>query len=157
VQKITTFLTYEDKAEEAVNFYTSIFKNSKISSIERYAPEVPGMGGKVLSASFRLAGQEFIALDGGPHFKFTDGISLFVSCEDQREVDEYWEKLSAGGEKGQCGWLKDKFGVSWQVIPTALGELITKAEGAKKMAVINAMLKMTKIEIRDLQKAYDEN
>jgi predicted 3-demethylubiquinone-9 3-methyltransferase (glyoxalase superfamily) len=155
MQRITTYLTYESQAEEAVKMYTAIFKNSKINHMEYYGDEVPGMGGKVLNADFELDGQRFLALDGGPHFKFEQGFSLYVECKDQAEVDYYWEKLSEGGEKQPCGWLKDKFGVSWQVIPTALGELITKAEGERKMAVINAMLKMSKIEIQPLQDAFD--
>lgn len=158
MQKITTYLTFEDKAEEAVKLYTSIFKNSKFHSIERYTDQVPGMEGKVFNASFELDGQQFMALDGGPHFKFSEGFSLFITCNSQEEVDYYWEKLGAGSsDSGQCGWLKDKFGVSWQIIPTALGELITKAEGPKKAAVIAAMLKMKKIVVKDLQEAYDQN
>ena len=121
MSKITPFLTFNDQAEEAVNLYVSLFKNSKILSINRFGEGAPMPAGTVMTVSFVLDGQEFTALNGGPHFTFTDGFSLFVNCETQAEVDELWEKLSAGGEKGQCGWLKDKFGVSWQIIPSALG------------------------------------
>src|SRR5689334_20122535 len=123
-RKITTFLTFDNKAEEAVKFYVSIFRNSKILSITHYGEAGPGPEGAMLSAEFQLAGQPFMALNGGPHFTFTDGISLYVDCETQAEVDELWERLSKGGEKGRCGWLKDKFGVSWQVIPSALPEML---------------------------------
>jgi predicted 3-demethylubiquinone-9 3-methyltransferase (glyoxalase superfamily) len=152
MHKITTFLTYNNQAEEAVNFYVSIFKNSKITGINRQ-----GEDGPVISATFVLEGQEYIALNGGPHFTFTDGISLFVNCETQAEVDELWEKLTAaGGEPGPCGWLKDKFGVSWQIIPTALGQLMGDKDPRKAQAVMQAMLKMSKIDIAGLQRAYEQ-
>ena len=151
MQKITTFLMFNNQTEEAVNFYVSIFKNSKILSMNR-----AGEGGPVMGASFVLEGQEFSAFNGGPHFTFSDGISLFVSCETQKQVDDLWEKLSAGGEKGQCGWLKDKFGVSWQIVPTALGQLLGDKDPKKSQNVMQAMLKMTKIDIAELKRAYDQ-
>ncbi len=156
MQKITTFLTYNNQAEEAVNFYVSIFRNSKIVSINRYGEGGPMPAGTVMGASFMLEGQEFTALNGGPDFTFTDGISLFVSCETQEEVDELWEKLSEGGEKGPCGWLKDKFGVSWQIIPTALGQLLGDKDPRKAQNVMQAMLQMTKIDIAALRRAYEQ-
>lgn len=145
-QKITIFLTYDNQAEEAAKLYTSVFKDAKITWT------TPGPDGKVMWVSFEIDGQVFYALNGGPHFKFTDGISLFVHCESQEEVDEFWEKLTAnGGEPGQCGWLKDKFGVSWQIIPKQLSELLSKDKSGK---VMQAMLKMKKIEIKKLEEAY---
>jgi predicted 3-demethylubiquinone-9 3-methyltransferase (glyoxalase superfamily) len=153
---ITTFLTFDNQAEEAVNFYVSIFRNSKIVSMNRYGEGGPAPAGSVMSATFLLEGQEFYALNGGPHFTFSDGISLFVSCVTQAEVDELWEKLSEGGEKGPCGWLKDKFGVSWQIIPTALGELLGDKDPEKAGRVMQAMLKMTKIDIAALKRAYEQ-
>jgi predicted 3-demethylubiquinone-9 3-methyltransferase (glyoxalase superfamily) len=152
--KITTFITFDNQAEEAVNLYVSIFKNSKLVSMSRYPEGVPGMSGLVMGATFVLEGQEFYALNGGPHFKFEEGISLFVSCETQAEVDELWEKLSEGGEKGRCGWLKDKFGVSWQIIPTALGELMGDKDPDKAGRVMQAMMQMSKIDIAALKRAY---
>ncbi len=124
MQKITPFLWFDNKAEEAVRFYTSIFKNSKIGTIARYADDEHGQPGSVMTVMFQLDGQEFMALNGGPVFKFTEAISFFVNCETQAEVDEFWEQLSEGGEKGQCGWLKDRYGVSWQIVPTILGRLM---------------------------------
>lgn len=156
MQKITTFLTYNDQAEEAVNFYVSIFRNSKVVSVSRYGEGGPGPKGSVMSATFVLEGQEFVALNGGPHFTFTDGISLFVNCETQAEVDELWEKLSAGGEQGPCGWLKDKFGVSWQIIPAALGQLLNDPDPVKAQNVMQAMLQMTKIDVAALKRAYEQ-
>jgi predicted 3-demethylubiquinone-9 3-methyltransferase (glyoxalase superfamily) len=152
-KKITTFLTYDNQAEEAVNFYTSIFENSKILSTSRYGEAGPGAKGTLMTASFELAGQEFMALNGGPSFTFSQGISLFVDCETQAEVDELWEKLSEGGEKGPCGWLTDKFGVSWQIIPTRLPELLADPDREKSQRVMEAMLKMGKIEIDALERA----
>ncbi len=157
MQKITPFLTFDNQAEEAVNFYVSIFKNSKILSVSRYGEGAPGPKGSVMSASFVLEGQEFMALNGGPDFTFSDGISLFVSCETQAEVDDLWENLSAGGQKGPCGWLKDKFGVSWQVIPTVLGQLLGDKDPRKAQNVMQAMLQMTKIDIAALRRAYEQN
>jgi predicted 3-demethylubiquinone-9 3-methyltransferase (glyoxalase superfamily) len=155
MQKITTFLTFDNQAEEAVNLYVSVFKNSKILNVSRYGEGAPAPAGSVMSAMFELEGQEFIALNGGPHFAFTDGISLFVSCETQDEVDELWEKLSAGGEKGPCGWLKDRFGVSWQIIPTALGQMLGDKDPQKSQRAMQAMLKMTKIDIAALRQAFE--
>ena len=155
--KINTFITYNDQAEEAANLYVSIFKNSKIVSLNRYPDEIPGLGGKAMSVNFELDGQEFLALNGGPHFTFTDGFSLLVNCETQAEVDELWSKLTAnGGEPGQCGWLKDKFGLSWQIIPTAMGRLLGDPDPRKSQNVMQAMLQMTKIDVAVLQRAYDQ-
>ena len=155
MQKITTFLTFDNQAEEAVNLYVSVFKNSKILNVSRYGEGAPVPAGTVMSVSFMLEGQEFMALNGGPHFTFSDGISLFVSCETQDEVDELWEKLSAGGEKGPCGWLKDRFGVSWQIIPTALGQMLGDKDPQKSQRAMQAMLKMTKIDIAALRQAFE--
>ena len=156
MQKITPCLWFDDKAEEAVKFYTSIFNNSKIKSITRYGEAGPGPKGTVMSATFQLEGQEFYALNGGPHFTFSPAISFFVSCKTQEEVDELWEKLSAGGEKGRCGWLKDKYGVSWQIIPSALGEMLQDKDGERANKVMRAMLQMTKIDIKSLKQAYEQ-
>lgn len=156
MSKINSFITYNDQAEEAVNLYVSIFKDSRIVSLNRYPAEVPGLGGKAMSINFVLEGQEYLAMNGGPHFTFTDGFSLLVNCETQAEVDEYWEKLSAGGEPGQCGWLKDQFGLSWQIIPTALGRLLGDPDPHKSQNVMQAMLHMTKIDIAALQRAHDQ-
>jgi len=156
MQKITTFITFNNQAEEAVNLYVSVFRNSKIVSLSRYGEGGPGPKGSVMSATFLLEGQEFMALNGGPHFTFADGISLFVNCETQAEVDELWEKLSEGGEKGPCGWLKDKFGVSWQIIPTALGQMLGDKDPNKSQRVMQAMLQMSKIDIATLRRAYEQ-
>ena len=153
MQRITTFLTFNNQAEEAVNLYVSIFPNSRILSINRYGEGAPISAGTVMSATFELDGQQFTALNGGPHFTFSDGISLFVSCQTQEEVDELWAKLSAGGSPGPCGWLKDKFGVSWQIIPTVLGELLCDPDPAKAQRVMQAMLQMSKIDIATLRQA----
>ncbi|MFN0074109.1 MAG: VOC family protein [Chloroflexota bacterium] len=155
-QKITPFLWFDNNAEEAVNYYISIFKNSKLVSLNRFPDAVPEMAGKVMTAVFELDGQPLMALDGGPHFKFTEAISLFVDCETQEEVDEYWEKLSAGGEIQQCGWLKDKFGLSWQIVPRALGEMMQDEDQAKAGRVMQAMLQMKKIDLNLLKQAYDQ-
>jgi predicted 3-demethylubiquinone-9 3-methyltransferase (glyoxalase superfamily) len=157
MQKITTFLTFDDQAEEAVDFYTSIFPNSRVVSTKRYGEAGPGPKGSLMTASFELAGQEFMALNGGPSFAFAQGISLFVSCETQEEVDEYWEKLSEGGEEGPCGWLTDKFGVSWQIVPRVLGEMLGDDDPEKSARVMNAMLQMSKIEIEGLRRAYESS
>ena len=154
-KKITTFLTFNDQAEEAVDLYTSIFKNSRILSSSRYGDTGPGPKGALMAANFELEGQEFVALNGGPSFRFSQGFSLLVDCETQEEVDNYWEKLSAGGEKGQCGWLTDKFGVSWQVVPRILTELMGDKDPVKAGRVMNAMLQMTKIDIAQLEQAYE--
>jgi predicted 3-demethylubiquinone-9 3-methyltransferase (glyoxalase superfamily) len=153
-QKITTFLWFDGNAEAAANHYTSIFKNSKILNVARYGDAGPGPKGSVMTVTFRLEGQEFIALNGGPQFKFTEAISLLVSCETQKEVDELWKKLSAGGEESQCGWLKDKFGLSWQIIPTVLFKLMQDRDPEKSKRVVEAMLQMKKIDIARLEAAY---
>jgi predicted 3-demethylubiquinone-9 3-methyltransferase (glyoxalase superfamily) len=155
-QKITPFLWFDNQAEEAMNFYVSIFKNSKVISIRRYGEAGPGSKGAVMTASFELEGQEFMALNGGPQYKFTEAISFFVNCETQEEVDELWEKLSEGGEKGPCGWLKDKYGVSWQIVPTVLGEMLSDPDPEKSERVTKAMLQMKKIDIEGLKKAYEQ-
>src|ERR671914_933558 len=154
-KKITTFLTYNDQAEEAVDFYTSIFDDSRVTSTRRYGDAGPGPKGSLMTATFEVAGQEFMALNGGPSFGFAQGISLFVDCETQEEVDDLWEKLSEGGEKGPCGWLKDRFGVSWQVIPSALGRYLGDEDPRKSRRVMEAMLQMSKIEIEGLRRAYE--
>lgn len=156
MQKITTFLWFDDKAEEAAQFYVSLFKNSKIESLNRYGDAGPGPKGSVMSVIFQLEGQQFFALNGGPLFKFTPAISLFVNCETQAEVDELWEKLSAGGRKDRCGWLQDKYGLSWQIIPTALGRLMGDPDPKKSSNVMKAMLQMEKIDIQALQSAYQQ-
>jgi predicted 3-demethylubiquinone-9 3-methyltransferase (glyoxalase superfamily) len=156
MQKITTFLTFDGHAEEAVNHYTSIFKNSKIIRMTRYGDGAPVPKGTVMSATFELEGQEFMALNGGPTFGFAQGISLFVKCQTQKEVDDLWEKLCEGGEPGPCGWLKDKFGVSWQIIPDALGELLGDPDLVKAQRVMQAMLAMKKIVIADLRNAAEQ-
>ncbi len=149
MQKITPFLWFDGKAEEATNFYVSIFKNSRVVSVNR------GPDGAVFSTTFQLEGQDFYALNGGPQFKFTEAISLFVSCETQAEVDELWEKLSAGGQTQQCGWLKDKFGLSWQIIPTVLGKLLQDKDREKAGRVMQAMLQMKRIDIQGLKQAHE--
>jgi predicted 3-demethylubiquinone-9 3-methyltransferase (glyoxalase superfamily) len=156
MQKITPFLWFDGKAEDAMNFYVSIFKNSKVMRVTRFGDAGPGPKGAVMSATFQLEGQEFFALNGGPQFQFTPAISLFVNCETQQEVDELWEKLSAGGEKNRCGWLRDKYGLSWQIIPTALGEMLGDRDPAKAKRVMKAMLQMDKIDIKGLKQAYDQ-
>jgi predicted 3-demethylubiquinone-9 3-methyltransferase (glyoxalase superfamily) len=156
MQKIVPFLWFDGNAEEAMNFYTSIFKNSRIKSLHRYGDAGPRPKGTVMSGTFEINGQEFMALNGGPQFTFSPAISFFVNCETQAEVDELWEKLSAGGEKGRCGWLRDKYGVSWQIIPTALGKLLGDPDRAKATRVMQAMLQMGKIDIQGLQRAADQ-
>ena len=152
--KITPFLWFDNQAEEAANFYVSIFRNSKIVTIARYGEAGPGPKGSVMTVVFQLDGQEFIALNGGPQFKFTEAISFSVDCKTQQEVDEFWEKLSAGGEEGPCGWLKDKYGLSWQINPTILGEMLQDKDPKRARRVMEAMLKMKKIDITALKKAY---
>ncbi len=156
MQRITPFLWFDDQAEEAMNFYVSIFKNSKVGRVTRYGEAGPGPKGSVMSATFQLEGQEFMALNGGPHFSFTPAISFFVNCETQEEVDELWKKLSAAGKTERCGWLKDKYGLSWQIIPSALGRLMRDNNAAKAQSVMKAMLEMDKIDIARLQQAYDQ-
>jgi len=153
MQKITTFLWYDTQAEEAANFYVSIFKNSRIGNVGRYGEGGPGPKGSVMSVTFQLEGQEFFALNGGPAFKFTPAISLFVNCETQEEVDELWAKLSAGGRQDRCGWLQDKYGLSWQIIPKVLGELLHHPDPQIAKRVMNAMLQMSQIDIQKLKDA----
>jgi predicted 3-demethylubiquinone-9 3-methyltransferase (glyoxalase superfamily) len=155
MQKITPFLWFGGKAEEATNFYVSIFKNSKVVSVSRSGKEAPGQAGKVMSTTFVLDGQEFFALNGEPLFQFTPAISFFVKCETQDEIDHLWEKLSEGGEKQRCGWLKDKFGVSWQIVPTILGDLLQDKDPAKAGRTMKAMLQMNKLNIQALKDAHD--
>ena len=150
MKKITPFLWFDTQAEEAMNHYVSIFKNSKVLNVNR-------AGGKVLTVTFELDGQQFIGLNAGPQFKFTEAVSFLVNCETQEEVDDFWDKLSQGGEKGRCGWLKDKFGLSWQIVPSALSRLMSDPNPKKSKAVFEAMMKMNKIEISDLQRVYDQN
>jgi predicted 3-demethylubiquinone-9 3-methyltransferase (glyoxalase superfamily) len=156
MQKIVTFLWFDNQAEEAVNLYTSIFKNSKITSIARYGEGAPVPKGTVMTVNFQLEGQEFIALNGGPTFKFTEAISLFVNCETQDEVDTLWNKLTEGGQESQCGWLKDKYGLSWQIIPTTLMKLMSDPDREKAGRVMQAMLQMKKIDIAKLKQAYEQ-
>lgn len=156
MQKITPFLWFDDKAEEAANFYVSIFKNSRVGRVTRYGEGAPGPKGKVMSVTFELDGQEFYALNGGPMFSFTPAISFFVNCETQKEVDELWRNLSAGGEESRCGWLKDKYGLSWQIIPSVLGRMLQDKDSKKAKRVMEAMLQMGKIDINRLQQAYDK-
>jgi len=157
VQKITPFLWFDGKAEEAMNFYISVFKNSKIVRVTRCGEAGPGPKGTVMSATFQLDGQDFFALNGGAQFTFTPAISFFVNCETQQEVDELWEGLSAGGEKGRCGWLKDKYGQSWQIIPSVLGKMLQDKDAEKAKRVMQAMLQMDKIDIAQLKKAHDQD
>lgn len=154
--RITPFLWFDDNAEEAINFYTSIFKNSKIKSVSRFPEGAPRPAGTVMTATIELEGQEVIALNGGPFFKLTEAFSFVVQCESQEEVDDLWNKLSAGGKTSQCGWLKDKFGLSWQIIPSALLKFLGDKDREKSMRVMKAMLQMTKIDISKLQQAYDQ-
>ena len=154
MQKITPFLWFDNNAEEAANFYVSIFKNSKVLNTSRYGDAGPGPKGTVLIVEFELDGQKFIALNGGPQFKFTEAVSFVVNCETQEEIDYFWEKLSAGGEKLQCGWLKDKYGLSWQVVPTILGELMGGNE-ERSNHVMQAIQQMQKLEIEPLKRAYE--
>jgi predicted 3-demethylubiquinone-9 3-methyltransferase (glyoxalase superfamily) len=155
-QKITPFLWFDNNAEQAMNFYVSIFKDSKILEVSRYGESGPGPKGTVMTGTFQLEGQQFMALNGGPHFKFTEAISLFVSCESQEEVDDLWDKLIAdGGAPSQCGWLKDRFGLSWQIVPTILGKLLGDKDPAKAKRAMEAMLAMTKIDINALKKAHE--
>ncbi len=155
MQKITPFLWFNDKAEEAMRFYVSIFKNSKVGSISRYGDAGPGPKGTVMVATFELEGQAFIALNGGPQFTFSPAISFVVNCQTQKEVDDFWEKLSAGGQTQQCGWLTDRYGLSWQIVPTILGELMQDKDPEKSGRVMKAMLQMTKIDIEGLKRAYE--
>lgn len=156
VQKITPYLWFENQAEEAIQLYLSIFNDSRIVSATRFGDAGPGPAGSLMSATFELEGQRFMALNGGPHFKFSEAISFFVNCETQAEIDELWTKLTAdGGEEGRCGWLKDKFGVSWQIVPSVLGELMNDKDAGKSGRVMQAMFQMNKLDIERLKQAYD--
>jgi predicted 3-demethylubiquinone-9 3-methyltransferase (glyoxalase superfamily) len=155
MQGITPFLWFDTQAEEAAEHYVSIFPDSKIESVTHYGDEVPGPKGRVLTVNFRLGDQPFTALNGGPAFSFTEAISFFVSCDSQDEIDHYWNKLLEGGEESQCGWLKDKFGVSWQIVPAVLGEMMSDPDPEKAGRVTKAMLQMIKLDIAELQKAFD--
>lgn len=154
--KITPFLWFDNNLEEAMNFYASIFKDARIGNVSRYGDAGPGPKGTAMAATFQLGGQEFRALNGGPHFKFTEAISFFVDCETQEEVDELWAALSSGGEEGKCGWLKDRFGLSWQIIPSALGKMLQDRDPARSQRVMKAMLQMRKIDIQGLERAYEQ-
>jgi predicted 3-demethylubiquinone-9 3-methyltransferase (glyoxalase superfamily) len=156
MQKITPFLWFDGQAEEAMNFYTSIFRNSKAGTVTRYGEAGPGPKGSVLTASFELEGLEFTALNGGPHFKFNEAISFHVSCESQEEVDYFWSKLSEGGQTSRCGWLKDRYGVSWQIVPSVLPKLLQDKNAGKSNSVMQAMLKMDKLDIERLKQAHDQ-
>jgi predicted 3-demethylubiquinone-9 3-methyltransferase (glyoxalase superfamily) len=155
MQKIVPFLWFDDRAEEAMNFYVSLFRNSRVVSVTRYGEAGPGPKGAVMMATFQLEGQDFHALNGGPAFTFTPAISLFVNCETQEEVDHLWEKLSEGGETNRCGWLRDKFGVSRQIVPTVLGRLIQDEDAQKSQRVMKAMLQMDKLDIARLNQAHE--
>ena len=154
MQKITTFLWFDDKAEEAANLYVSLFKNSKIENISYYGEGAPRPKGTVLTVVFQLDGQQFMALNGGPHYSFTPAISLLVNCEAQEEVDRLWDKLLEGGNPSRCGWLQDRYGLSWQIVPTILGKLMSDPDRKKADRVMQAMLKMDKLDIKGLEKAY---
>ena len=156
MQKITPFLWFGNQVEEAMNFYVSIFKNAQVLNVNRYSAGGPMPAGTVMTASFQLDGQNFVALNGGPVFKFTPAISFVVNCETQEEVDYYWAKLSAGGKEGQCAWLTDKFGVSWQIVPEQLGKLLSDPDSVKAGRVMQAMMQMKKIDIATLRHAYEQ-
>ena len=155
MQRITPFLWFDDQAEEAMNFYVAIFRNSKAGNVIRYGDAGPGPKGNVMTASFELEGQQFTALNGGPRFRFSEAISFVVSCGTQAEVDELWERLSEGGETQRCGWLKDRFGLSWQIVPVVLIELLSDPDPEKSRRVMEAMMQMTKIDIAQLRQAYE--
>lgn len=160
MQKITPFLWFDDKAEEAARFYVGVFKDSKIGKITRYGDEGAAVSGRpkgsVMTVAFQLAGQDFVALNGGPHLNFTEALSFVVNCETQAEVDEFWGKLSAGGQPSQCGWLKDRFGLSWQIVPTILGELLSDTDAAGSERVMQALLQMGKLDINALKQAREQ-
>ncbi|HVY54418.1 MAG TPA: VOC family protein [Thermodesulfobacteriota bacterium] len=160
MQKITPFLWFDNQAEEAAAFYTSIFKDSRIGSVARYGEESAEVSGQprgsVMTVSFELEGQQFVALNGGPYFTFSPAISFVVNCDTQKELDELWDRLSEGGEKQRCGWLKDKYGVSWQIVPAALGGMLQDKDAGKSRRVMKALLQMDKIDIQALKKAYAE-
>jgi len=156
MKNITPFLWFDNNAEQAVDFYTSIFKDSKILAVTRYGDSMPGPAGSVMTIHFKINDQEFMALNGGRQFKFNESVSFLVPCKNQDEIDEFWEKLSEGGEKSQCGWLKDKFGLSWQIVPSILDELLSGKDQEKTNRVMAAVMKMTKLNIHDLKKAYEQ-
>lgn len=156
VQRITPFLWFDDQAEEAAAMYTSIFPNSKVGKVARYGEGGPGPAGSAMTVEFQLDGQTFVALNGGPVYKFTEAISFVVNCETQEEVDHYWTKLTAGGGEVQCGWLKDKYGLSWQIVPSVLPKLLSGADPIKSARVMQALMTMKKLDIRALQAAYDK-
>jgi len=153
MQKITPFLWFDGKAEEAARFYTSVFKNSKLLSVSRYGEGGPGPQGSVMTVAFELDGEKFVALNGGPNYTFSPAVSFVVNCETQQEVDHYWQRLSEGGEEIQCGWLRDKYGLSWQIVPTVLPELLQDKDAEKRKRVMAAMLKMVKLDIEALKRA----
>jgi predicted 3-demethylubiquinone-9 3-methyltransferase (glyoxalase superfamily) len=153
-QKITTFLWFDTQAEEAANFYVSLFKDSKVTHVSRYPEGCPAPAGSVMTVEFQLAGQQYIALNGGPIFKFTEAISLSVDCESQEEVDRLWARLTDGGSEGQCGWLKDRYGLSWQIVPSVLVQLMTDPDRSKGNRVVGAMMQMKKLDIATLQRAH---
>ena len=153
MQKISPFLWFDSQAEEAANFYVSLFDDAEITNVATYPEGTPGPAGQVMTVSFRLAGQEFTALNGGPEFRFTEAVSFYVRCKDQDEVDHFWTQLTEGGEESQCGWLKDRFGLSWQIVPDRLGELLGDPDPARSQAAMQAMLQMSKIEIKTLEDA----
>ena len=155
MQKIIPYLWFDDQAEEAVHFYTSVFNNSQVTGIARYGEGGQKPEGSIMTVSFQLEGQDFVALNGGPQFSFSPAISLFVNCENQAEVDRLWQQLTEGGEEEQCGWLKDKYGISWQIIPTELIELLNSPDAEKSQRAMQAMLKMVKIDIAEIKRAYD--
>ena len=159
MQKITPFLWFDNQAASAVKFYTSVFKNSKVLKISRYGEEGQRVSGQpkgsVMTIEFQLDGQKFVALNGGPYFKFTEAISFVVNCRTQAEIDRFWKRLSTGGKPGQCGWLKDKYGVSWQIVPAFLGEILSGKDAVKSQRVMQAVLKMTKLNIKTLKQAYE--
>jgi predicted 3-demethylubiquinone-9 3-methyltransferase (glyoxalase superfamily) len=156
MQKISPFLWFNDNAEEAMNFYASVFKNSEVLGVSRYGEAGPGPKGTVMAVEFQLEGQKFVAINGGPQFKFTEAISFVVNCDSQEEVDYFWEKLSEGGAESQCGWLKDKYGLSWQVVPTISIEMLKDKDPEKSQRVMKAILQMKKIDIQTLKQAYDQ-
>lgn len=157
MQKITPFLWFDNQAEEAINFYTSVFKDSKILSVAKYGKEGPGPEGTVMTAKFMIEGQEFVALNGGPQFTFSEAISFVINCENQEEIDYYWDKLSEGGEEQGPGWIKDKYGVSWQVVPAILTEMLSDEDPLKSQRVMAAMMQMMKLDIKTLKDAYKGN
>jgi len=156
IQKITPFLWFDNQAEDAARFYASVFPNSKIEAVARYGEAGPGPAGSVMTVAFELDGQKFTASNGGPHFKFTEAISFVVNCETQQEVDEYWAKLTEGGQEVQCGWLKDKYGLSWQIVPAVMVEMIKDKDAARSQRVVKAMMQMKKLDTARLQEAYDQ-